>query len=159
MVYICTCCKPGTCTCICACVIYIYIYIYIHMYIYTYTYIHTCMYRHTYIHTYIHTCICNVAAQIIDPPPRPKLLAWIVWNRGRLWVGWLWIWVALIKLEGNWGGRGVWGLACVEGLRFSADARVDSKITTATKNLSFWRLFPPAYSPLHNRRNLRPGTV
>ena len=25
--------------------------------------------------------------------------------------GWLRIWVALIKLEGNCGGRGVWGLA------------------------------------------------
>ena len=24
--------------------------------------------------------------------------------------GWLRIWVPLIKLEGNWGGRGVWGL-------------------------------------------------
>ena len=64
--------------------------------------------------------------------------------------GWLRIWVPLIKLEGNCGRRGVWGLACVEGLRFSADARVGvartkssksipdhSKITTATKNLLF----------------------
>ena len=29
--------------------------------------------------------------------------------------GWLRIWVLLIKLEGNYGGRGVWGLR-VQGL-------------------------------------------
>ena len=34
----------------------------------------------------------------------------LAFNPGSGSGGWLRVWVALIKLEGNWGGPGVWGV-------------------------------------------------
>ena len=66
-------------------------------------------------------CKCNVA------PPRPKVsgLNSLVSVTPGPGFGWLRVWMALVKLEGNWGVAGsVCGLAWVEGLRFCANAAV-----------------------------------
>ena len=69
-----------------------------------------------------------MAARLIAPPPRPKVFGLngsvTPWTGTRL-VGWLRVWMALVKLQGNWGVAGsVSGLAWVEGLRFCANAAV-----------------------------------
>ena len=50
----------------------------------------------------------NVVARIIDPPPSTKTFGLNSVEPGAPLGR---IWVPLIKLEGNCGGRGVWGLA------------------------------------------------
>ena len=72
--------------------------------------------------------ICNVAARLIAPPPsRPKVFGLNGLVSVTPWT-WLRVWMALVKLQGNWGvagfgaglgggsavlrerrGRGVWG--------------------------------------------------
>ena len=58
--------------------------------------------------------LINVAARIVEgypPPPSTKIVGLNSVEPGAPLGGWLRIWVPLIKLEGNCGGRGVWGLA------------------------------------------------
>ena len=79
-----------------------------------------------------------------SPPPPSTKGFWLEWSgvrdsldRGSAGLG---VWMALVKLQGNWGVAGsVSGLAWVEGLRFCANAAVggfgDQKLETKPRSL------------------------